>query len=317
LEPGVHIGEVAAMMHEQPDMQILPVVADGKPVGIVRRTDLLDILSLPLRYELYGNKPVDLVMDAEPLVVESDLKLDQVSRRVTHDKQDRLHEQFIVTNKGAYLGMARSIDLLRKITEEQIRAARYSNPLTSLPGNVPIYDCVNDLLQRERWFVLCYVDIDNFKPFNDYYGYGRGDDALMAVGRELKRRASPRLDFVGHVGGDDFVVVFRSPDWMDRITQAMESISKVTRELYDAEQLKEGGLVGRDRDGVERRFPLLSVSVAALICDQKLDCTAEDLASMIAPLKSRAKRMPGNALEIEHCSSLETETAMFKVLSSS
>jgi GGDEF domain-containing protein len=200
--------------------------------------------------------------------------------------------------------MARVIDLLRRITEEQIQSARYSNPLTSLPGNVPIYDCVNGLLNSRRFFVLCYVDIDDFKPFNDFYGYSRGDEALVAVGRELRICASPRLDFVGHVGGDDFVVVFRSPDWQERMARAMGAIQRATRELYHPEHLLQGGLQSRDRHGIERRFPLLSVSVAAMVCDSAPECTAEDLAYLIAPIKARAKRVPGNALEIESYVSL-------------
>jgi GGDEF domain-containing protein len=288
---------------------VLPVIADGKPIGLIRRSELLDLLSLPLRHELYGRKPISFVMDKRPLLVESDLRLEQVSRLVTRGNQERLHEQFVVTRKGKYLGMARVIDLLRHITEEQIKSARYSNPLTSLPGNVPIYDCVNGLLRRQRAFVLCYADIDNFKPFNDFYGYSKGDEALMLVGRELRSNARPRIDFVGHVGGDDFVIVFRSPDWQERITRAMAAIESRVRDLYHPEHLQRGGIVSRDRNGVERSFPLLSISVAAMVCDNAPECSAEDLAYLIAPLKARAKRVPGSALEIENYQSLISDAA--------
>jgi EAL domain-containing protein (putative c-di-GMP-specific phosphodiesterase class I)/GGDEF domain-containing protein len=302
--PDALVSQVADFLHQQAEIQVLPVIADDKPIGIIRRSELLDLLSLPLRHELYGKKPISFIMDKRPLLVESDLKLDQVSRLVTRGNQERLQEQFVVTEKGSYIGMARVVDLLRKITEEQVQSARYSNPLTSLPGNVPIYDRVNSLLKRQRAFVLCYVDIDNFKPFNDFYGYSKGDEALINVGRELKLHSSPRIDFVGHVGGDDFVVVFRSPDWQERITRAMGAIERATRDLYHPEHLEQGGLVSRDRNGAEQRFPLLSVSVAAMICDSAPQCTAEDLAYLIAPIKARAKRARGNSLEIESYDSL-------------
>ncbi len=311
--PDALVSQVAEFLHANPDIDVLPVISEGRPCGIIRRTELLDLLSLPLRHELYGKKAIEFVMDKRPLLVESGLKLDQVSRLVTRSAQERLHEQFVVTEKGRYLGMARVIDLLRRITEEQVQSARYSNPLTALPGNVPIYDCVNGLLRRQRSFVLCYVDIDNFKPFNDYYGYSRGDDALVAVGRELGRHASPRLDFVGHIGGDDFVVVFCSPDWQQRIGQAMSAIERATRALYDSEHLEQGGLVCCDRNGIERSYSLLSVSVAAMICDSGPECTAEDLAYLIAPIKARAKRVAGSSIEIESYSNLVASGEEFSV----
>jgi GGDEF domain-containing protein/CBS domain-containing protein len=249
--PDASVGHVAEFLHQQPGIQVLPVIADGKPIGLIRRSELLDLLSLPLRHELYGRKPISFVMDKRPLLVESDLRLEQVSRLVTRGNQERLHEQFVVTRKGKYLGMARVIDLLRHITEEQIKSARYSNPLTSLPGNVPIYDCVNGLLRRQRAFVLCYADIDNFKPFNDFYGYSKGDEALMLFGRELRSNARPRIDFVGHVGGDDFVIVFRSPDWQERITRAMAAIESRVRDLYHPEHLQRGGIaISRQQVGL-------------------------------------------------------------------
>ena len=98
--------------------------------------------------------------------------------------------------------------LLKRITELQIRNARYANPLTLLPGNVPINEHVEHLLENYLPFTACYFDLDNFKPFNDLYGYSRGDMVIRLLGTILQSACNPQCDFIGHIGGDDFMIIF-------------------------------------------------------------------------------------------------------------
>ncbi|MEO0975558.1 MAG: GGDEF domain-containing protein, partial [Pseudomonadota bacterium] len=227
------------------------------------------------------------------------LSLDQASRLVVSRWRERAYEQFVITELHRYRGMARMIDLLEAMTNQRIEVARYSNPLTALPGNVPIYDCINGLIRRQQSFVLVQFDVDNFKPFNDFYGYSKGDEALIHLGQIIKRAASPRIDFVGHLGGDDFIVVFRSPDWQKRVRDVFADFEDHLRHLYQSEHLRDGGIVTKDRYGVERRFPLLSISAAGLLIDEPDVGDAESLAYHLAPLKAEAKRDSGSSLR--HC----------------
>src|SRR5262249_36729748 len=149
--------------------------------------------------------------------------------------REKMQEHFIVTDHGRYLGLARMVDLLRAITQEQIKIARYANPLTLLPGSVPIYDHVNRLLSNRKRFVLCHADIDNFKPYNDIYGYSKGDEALLLVAKILGNNIGTRADFLGHIGGDDFVVVFRSADWRLRVERAFAEFDRSLASLYHPE----------------------------------------------------------------------------------
>jgi EAL domain-containing protein (putative c-di-GMP-specific phosphodiesterase class I)/GGDEF domain-containing protein len=300
VSPDIPVPKIAELFHEHVDVDAFAVVDRGRPVGIVRRVELLDLLSIPLRRELYLRKPISTLMDTNPLLVDADLRLEQVSRLVTRGFRERLQEQFIVTDHGKYIGLARMVDLLRSITQEQIRVARYSNPLTTLPGSVPIYDFVNRLLRRGKRFVLAHVDIDHFKPFNDIYGYAKGDEALLIVAKTIGAHTSPRVDFLGHVGGDDFVIAFRSHDWRDRLERALADVARELAALYKPEHVAQGGILTTDRYGVRRLFPLLSMSVGALVCDiATTDVSAEDLSYHLAPLKARAKTRSGNTIEVE------------------
>ena len=102
------------------------------------------------------------------------------------------------------------------MTKTRIEAARHANPLTFLPGNIPISRHIQRLLESGTDFVACYAHLNNFKPFNDHYGYWRGDQMIRLVARLATTHCDARRDFVGHVGGDDFMLIFQSSNWLQR-----------------------------------------------------------------------------------------------------
>ena len=142
---------------------------------------------------------------------------------------------------------------MRSVTEMRIEAARYANPLTSLPGNIPISRHIATLLDDAEDFTVCYGDLNNFKPFNDVYGYWRGDDMILLTAEVIKRHCDPLRDFVGHVGGDDFVV--RSPDWMERVQRIIAEFNDRAMDLYDDEGRRNGGIEAEDRYGASSLRP--------------------------------------------------------------
>jgi len=292
---------VLEAFRRQANLNSLAVLDEkGQPCGIVHRHSLSDALLKPFATDLFARKPISRLMSDDFLAVEMSQSLQQVSRLITSRARQRIEEDFIITLNGGYLGLGRVIDVLKLITELKIQQARYANPLTLLPGNVPIQQCLTRLLQQQRESVICYVDIDSFKPFNDIYGYGRGDEVLLCLAQCLNDRVDPSRDFVGHIGGDDFLLVLGPEDWCKRLNQLLDDFQSQCRRFYRSEHLEAGCFVAPNRQGVRQEFPLLSLSIGVVHLHPKA-CPAIDasqLAEMASQAKHHAKNVPGYSVHV-------------------
>ncbi|EJM81000.1 bifunctional diguanylate cyclase/phosphodiesterase [Pseudomonas sp. GM60] len=292
---------VLEAFRRQANLNSLAVLDEqGHPCGIVHRHSLSDALLKPFATDLFARKPISRLMSDDFLAVEMSQSLQQVSRLITSRARQRIEEDFIITLNGSYLGLGRVIDVLKLITELKIQQARYANPLTLLPGNVPIQQCLTRLLQQQRESVICYVDIDSFKPFNDIYGYGRGDEVLLCLAQCLNDRVDPSRDFVGHIGGDDFLLVLGPEDWRKRLTQLLDDFQSQCRRFYRSEHLEAGCFIAPNRQGVRQEFPLLSLSIGVVHLHPQacgiLD--ASQLAEMASQAKHHAKNVPGYSVHV-------------------
>jgi diguanylate cyclase (GGDEF)-like protein len=292
---------VLEAFRRQANLNSLAVLDEhDQPCGIVHRHSLSDALLKPFATDLFARKPISRLMSDDFLAVEISQSLQQVSRLITSRARQRIEEDFIITLNGHYLGLGRVIDVLKLITELKIQQARYANPLTLLPGNVPIQQCLTRLLQQQRESVICYVDIDSFKPFNDLYGYGRGDEVLLCLAQCLNERIDPSRDFVGHIGGDDFLLVLGPDDWRKRLNQLLDDFHSQCRRFYRSEHLEAGCFTAPNRQGVRQEFPLLSLSIGVVhlhpqVCAQ-LD--ASQLAEMASQAKHHAKNVQGWSVHV-------------------
>jgi diguanylate cyclase (GGDEF)-like protein len=287
------VGEVVGIFRANAGWTALAVLESQRPVGLVYRDELLIFLSRPLHPEVYNRKPITTVMTRETVQVEARARLEQVSRVVTARSARAQRDDFIITRNGLYLGLGRTFDLLRHITAQQIQAARHSNPLTGLPGNREIHRHLAQWLARRRHFVACHLDLDHFKAFNDAYGYARGDQVLLHVSQVISQIVRPRVDFVGHVGGDDFVFLLRSQDWTLRLIAITEELAASLVTFHSKEHREAGGHIGSDRDGTPRHFPLLSASIAAFEVDGTHAVTPDAIAESLRQTKALAKAKPG------------------------
>lgn len=142
-----------------------------------------------------------------------------------------------------------------------------ANPLTKLPGNTSIIRRIQAHIDRKDDFALAYVDLDNFKAFNDKYGFSRGDEALMMTARVLvngvRETAGPGA-FVGHVGGDDFVFTSGAQTAEAACKRIIETFDAIAPSFYDADDRKAGVIQSVDREGKPKVFPLMSLSIGVV-----------------------------------------------------
>jgi len=297
-------------------MAIKILVVDDDP-------DIRDILKLTLSEENYevleardGEEALKMI-DAKPLnLVLLDYRIPKVDgrevcRRVKKDLLLRHLPIIMVTGSGDTNDKVGGIDagaddyvvkpfepkeLLARIrmilrrTEIDLEA----NPLTRLPGNVSILNELSRLLENRSLFSVCYIDIDKFKAYNDKYGFEHGDAVIRETARILIRATQEegrQDDFIGHIGGDDFVVI-TIPESVDKICKKIiDDFEKTAPSFYNETDRKKGYIIAHDRKGQEQKIPLLSVSIGVVTNEfRKIEHVAQ-IGEIGAELKALAKGM--------------------------
>jgi PleD family two-component response regulator len=174
-------------------------------------------------------------------------------------------------------------------------------PLTRLPGNIAIEHEVRRRFEaREPWAVI-YADIDNFKAYNDAYGFARGDEAIRLVATTMSetiKQLGEETDFLGHIGGDDFIVVtnrFRAEQLAEAIC---ENFDRDVPRLYDPVDRNRGWIASKDRRGNPTRYPIMSLSLA-IVTDANRVTSYQNIGEVAAELKSYAKRQPGSFVAMD------------------
>jgi DNA-binding response OmpR family regulator/signal transduction histidine kinase len=187
---------------------------------------------------------------------------------------------------------ARVESVLRRRTSET-----GASPTTQLPGSAAIEREVQRRLAEKVPFAFCYLDLDNLKAFNDFYGYAKADGVVRQTAdilREVVSQLGDGSEFVGHVAGDDFVFIVR-PDQVDFICRRIiESFDRIIPLYYERDDRERGFIEAEDRYGQRRKFPVMSVSIAAVMSDGTVD--HPELARQAAELKKRAKAVTGSVV---------------------
>jgi diguanylate cyclase (GGDEF)-like protein len=171
------------------------------------------------------------------------------------------------------------------------------SPITELPGNKAIENELNSRLQPGTTFALCYVDLDDFKAYNDYYGFLAGSDVLRMTGQILTDAVNTKgteTDFVGHIGGDDFIILTS----LDSAKAISEEIMRVfdtkIRDHYQDDDLDRGYIVTSDRNGNMMRFPVMTISISVVTNAYRKLTDFEQVTRVAAELKKYAKDLEGS-----------------------
>ena len=211
-----------------------------------------------------------------------------------YDPRIRTQDEIGVLSQ-AFLAMGRR---LRQLEEMYLDAS----PLTRLPGGIAIENVLKKRLESGRPVAFCMADLDNFKAFNDHYGYAKGSEVIketaLLIEAAVRAKGSPD-DFVGHVGGDDFVFI-TTPELARRVCEeVIAGFDKRIPGFYDPEDRKRGSIPGKTRQGVEQQFPIMTVSMAVVTNERrKLDDPLQ-VSEIAAELKTYAKSLPGSVFVVD------------------
>ena len=273
------------------------VLQGAKPVGLLMKNRLYFHLGSYYGVSLYHKRPVELVMDASPMIVNADLPLEAVSKIAMSRDESTLYDLIIVVRDGQYIGVVSIMSLLNNITQLQVLCAHNSNPLTGLPGNLVIEEHLRRLLAKDSAFAVLYIDLNNFKAYHDQYGCEKGDKVLLMTAETLSRslaREGQGEDFVGHIGGDDFIVI-TAPERAERIARAIiEIFDAEIQSAYSAEDLARGSIQVKNRKGKMESFPITSIAVAGVTNQYKKFNNYWEIPEVAAELKKVAKQQKGS-----------------------
>lgn len=196
------------------------------------------------------------------------------------------------------------VELLARVkgTLHRAEEMRASSPLTGLPGNIRIQDEIARAVASDTPFALVYADLDNFKAYNDYYGFLRGDAAIKTAAGILQdeaRRVTGDAAFVGHMGGDDFVMMV-PPGKVEELCHAIiKRFDAATTQMYEEEDHERGYIEIRSRRGDLQRFPLVSISLGVATTERRDFSHREEAVAIATEMKNYAKRSEGSSWAID------------------
>jgi PleD family two-component response regulator len=194
---------------------------------------------------------------------------------------------------------AKELQLRIRNVLEWSRQQRSASPLTGLPGNLSINEEIRSRIESETPFAMLQIDVDFFKSFNDRYGYQRGDNAIQTVARILVRAAhefGADTSFVGHIGGDDFVMITRPDDSENMAEFIVNEFNAAVPGLYDPEDQQRGFVEVRNRAHQMDHFPLMSLTVALVSTDSVAITHLAQLIDIAQELKEHGKGIPGSVV---------------------
>jgi len=288
--------------------------------------DILDVLRITLEDEGYeiaeahdGKEALDIVKKVNPALLITDFKMplvngDEVCKTLKQDILIQHMPIIMLTGKGEVSDKVHGInagadDYIVKPFEPQELVARVkmllrkttrdldANPLTRLPGNVSILTEIQKRIDSDALFAICYIDLDKFKSFNDKYGFEKGDEVIKNTGRILINSVQEKgnsQDFIGHIGGDDFVVM-TTPNKIDELCKTIiVTFDSMVPNLYNEEDKKNGFIIAKDRHGDIAKIPLISISISIVSNDKKKIKHVGEIGEIGAELKEYAKSLPGS-----------------------
>jgi len=262
--PDTLLAAVLDRFQAQPSLTAVPVMTPaGTLEGVISRMWLDMVMASPQASALRARPCFDFA-DRAPIRVEAQLDLAALTAMLVESDARRMSDGFVILARGRYLGMGMTRDVMRSLQSSRVLASRYTNPLTMLPGQVPINEHLERLLKRQVPFTAWFVEIDAMRGLNDTVGFERGDALIRAAAELLEQACEPGVDFAGHVAGSRFVVLAQSDDWRVRAEGLVARFPALLQAHAPRDALERGYFIVRFRDGTESVRPLPKLAIGIL-----------------------------------------------------
>lgn len=298
MSPMTKVEQVYDEFQQKPNIDGVCIVSEERVLGIVTREKLVNRLSGRYGFSLHQKKEITSIMDNEYLEVDYQTPVTTVSYLAMERENSKLYDIIVVTKEGKYHGIVTIKDLLQKTTEIDVLNAKNQNPLSGLPGNMVIENEITQSIMTNKEFTVLYLDIDNFKAFNDVYGFEAGDIVIRILSKVIVKNADKK-DFVGHVGGDDFVMIIDHYNWKPVTQNIIRNFMEEVLTLYSYEDRKRGYITTANRHGEIERFPLLSLTISLVNNQFKSYNNEYELTEELARLKKKGKQHRGSVCSFE------------------
>lgn len=288
------IKDVIEKFQKDEKAAIFPVVdSDMRPIGVVTEKNLRKYIYSQYGLQLISNQQAGKYTVHAPV---ADIKTSLEDILDTFANHEEL-EGIIITKEFRYKGFLSAKSLINALNEKNLKIARDQNPLTKLPGNATITEFIQKATEDdENRYVIAYLDLDNFKPFNDKFGFRQGDRAILLFADTLRQETLKFKPFLGHIGGDDFFVGFCAKkegveEFENSLKKAIREFAQNAESFYSDEDKKLGFIEAKDRFGIVRNFELLTASCATVILEKnKNGIQTDDIIAETANLKKAAKQ---------------------------
>ncbi|WP_226962115.1 GGDEF domain-containing protein [Sulfurimonas marina] len=257
--------KVVDYFKENNNTPMVPVINNNnEPVGIFYESQIKDYLYSPYGMSLLlnENKETSKLKNFIAKCPSTDVRSD-ISTIIELYSKNGDTNGIIITQNAKYLGFLSASDIIKLMHEENLIAARDQNPLTKMPGN-RIVEKTIATISCDKKYLFCYFDLDNFKAYNDKYGFRNGD-RIIQLFADILHKHLPQEYFKGHIGGDDFFVSSQDEtDGYQQIRNLIEEFENQAKTFYSQEDRERGYIIASDRDGLQKKFELLTVSASLL-----------------------------------------------------
>ncbi len=263
------------------------------PIGMINKDIFLNSLATPFGMSIYSKRPVEILMSTTPLTIDYNAPIEVATKTALNRNDEEIYHNIIITKDDKYFGIVTIKKLLEETTQIELNRARHANPLTGLPGNLVIDWEANRHINQLIPFSAIYIDIDNFKSYNDVYGFEAGDTALSTTADIIHNSLKTHCNdyFLGHVGGDDFIIFIPSTKIESLCHSIIETFDAKAKLFYSLEHQEQKYVVANNRNNVSEKFPLMTLSLAVLRVFNKRNINNKSLATKTAEIKKLCKNI--------------------------